>query len=133
MRLSRAMLNMARWYALRTSSSLTTSLMRFQRSCCSSHWYALTATWVPSGFVSTSTSPTTALSGLRARVQTRRGHSVDNISENYGIVFYVYLHKFGMFLTMFFYVIKVKNVKLVNLKIVSMPQVTRSHCHITRI
>ena len=37
-RLSLAMLNIARWYALRTSSSLTTSLMRFQRSAWSSHW-----------------------------------------------------------------------------------------------
>merc|ERR1719412_1315941 len=55
---------MLRWYAFLTSSSLTTSLIRFQRSGWSSHWWALSATWVPSGFVSTSTSPTTALSGM---------------------------------------------------------------------
>merc|ERR1719427_1289747 len=62
--LRRAMLSMLRWYAFLTSSSLTTSLIRFQRSGWSSHWWALSATWVPSGFVSTSTSPTTALSGI---------------------------------------------------------------------
>lgn len=44
---------------------MTTSLILFHRSGWSSHWYALTATWVPRGFVRTKTSPTTALSGLK--------------------------------------------------------------------
>jgi hypothetical protein len=54
-----------RWYALRTSSSETTNLIRFHLSGWSSHWWAFTATWVPSGLVRTKTSPTTALSGLK--------------------------------------------------------------------
>lgn len=67
MRFSLAIENIARWYALRTSSSLTTSLIRFHLSGWSSHWYAFTATCVPRGLVSTNTSPTTALSGLPIR------------------------------------------------------------------
>lgn len=35
----------------------------------SSHWWAFTATWVPSGLVSTRTSPGTALSGLEWKEQ----------------------------------------------------------------
>ena len=61
---SRAMLSIAIRYARRTSSSLTTTLMRFHWSGTSSHWFALTANCVPRGLVSTSTSPTEALSGL---------------------------------------------------------------------
>ena len=56
--------SIARRYALRTSSSDTTNLILFQRSGKSSHWWALTATCVPSGLVKTNTSPTTALSGM---------------------------------------------------------------------
>merc|ERR1719470_649217 len=50
--------------AFLTSSSLTTSLILFHLSGWSSHWWAFRATWVPRGLVSTSTSPTTALSGI---------------------------------------------------------------------
>lgn len=92
--LSRAMFIMASWYASSTSSCVTTSLILFHFSgwgikiytvssirvymkrqriiqeqvgglTISSHWWTATATCVPSGLVNTSTSPGTALSGLK--------------------------------------------------------------------
>ena len=53
-------------YPFSTSSSVTTSLIRFHFSwCCSIQTWEVQATWVPSGLVKTKTSPWTARSDSR--------------------------------------------------------------------